>query len=652
MNDLGRILKPMSVLLVEDNPGDTDLIRESVESDTSKRITLQTCSCLADAIKILKTVRFDTVLLDLGLPDSNGEESLKKLRAAVPEIPVIVLTGLENPRLYEWCIKAGASDFLPKGLADSFISQAVYNTAARVIALKKLHKNERRLRYLMSSNPGVIYTFSAKTLEPKWVSPNIFDKFGYTPEQAIIPNWWTDHLHPEDRERVREQLDNILSAGHLDHEYRFYKKNGDIAWIHDSVEVFFDENGDPGEIVGLWLDITDHKQLQQKHENLQNELHKMQKMESIGNLAGGVAHDFNNILTTILGNADIILSDLKENTSFYEDIVEIKKAGQRAAELTSQLLTFSRKEIRTPVLMDLNANLKDMGKMLRRLVREDIAIKMIPGHELWEIYMDTSQMDQIIMNLVVNAQDAMPDGGSIIIETRNAELDSGYFQEHNTADLSGDYVMLSVTDTGTGMDKNVRAQIFDPFFTTKSRTTGTGLGLSTVYGIVKQNQGHIWCYSEPGQGTCMKVYLPRAEKDVETVSSGEQDEADTHTGTETILVVEDNELVRNLAVKVLIRYGYNVINACSSSDALKMCAEEEKIDLILTDIIMPGMNGRELSEKICTMKPGIKVLFMSGYTQDIVLQKGILPSKINFIQKPFSSAALAKKVKKILKDKK
>ena len=651
MNDPGRILKSLKVLLVEDNPGDIDLIRESVESDTTNSITLQTCSCLGDALKILETIKFDIILLDLGLPDSDGEESLKKMRAAVPEIPIIVLTGLQDPKLYEWCIKAGANDFLPKGLAGPFISQAVYNTAARVIALKRLHKNKRRLRHLISVNPGVIYVLFPETLEPKWVSPNIFDKFGYTPEQAVTPDWWTDHLHPQDRDRARKKSDDILTAGHLVHEYRFYKKNGDIAWIHDSVEVLADENGNPMEIVGLWIDITEHKQLQQKHENLQNELHKMQKMESIGNLAGGVAHDFNNILTTILGNADLILYDLKEDASFYDNIVEIKKAGQRAAELTRQLLTFSRKEIRTPVLMNLNANLKDMEKLLIRLVREDIKIIMIPGHELWEIYMDASQMDQIIMNLVVNAQDAMPDGGSITIETQNTELAPGYFQDHNAADMSGDYVMLSVTDTGIGMDKNVQDQMFDPFFTTKSRTTGTGLGLSTVYGIVKQNQGHIWCYSKPGQGTCMKVYLPRAEKDAETVSYGEQDEADTLTGTETILVVEDNELVRNLAVKALISYGYNVINACCSRDALKICTEfEGKIDLVLTDIIMPGMNGKELSEKINTMKPGVKVLFMSGYAQDVILQKGILPSKINFIQKPFFPKDLAKKVTEILKD--
>ncbi len=653
MSDPGKILKSLKVLLVEDNPGDRDLIRESVESDTTNHITLQTCSCLAEAFKILETVKFDIVLLDLALPDSNGVESLKKMRAAVPEIPVIVLIGLDEPKLYERCIKAGVSDFLPKGLAYPFISQAVYNTAARIIAFKKLHKHERRLRHLISSNPGVIYTLSAETLKPEWISPNIFDKFGYTVEQAFTSNWWIDHLHPEDRDRVLEESDDILTAGHLVLEYRFYKKNGDIVWIHDSLEVCTDENGNPLEIVGLWLDNTEHMQLQQKNENLQNELHKMQKMESIGKLAGGVAHDFNNILTTILGNTDLILSDLNKDSLFYDDIVEIKKAGQRAAELTRQLLTFSRKEIRTPVLMDLNATLKDMEKMLIRLVRKDIAIKMLPGRELRKIYMDASQMDQIIINLVANAQDAMPDGGDITIETRNVKLDPGYFQEHNISDMSGDYVMLSVTDTGIGMDKNVKAQIFDPFFTTKSRTTGTGLGLSTVYGIVKQNNGHIWCYSEPGHGTCMKVYLPCAEKDAETVISGEQDEADTLTGTETILIVEDNELVRNLAVKALIRYGYNVINACCSRDALKMCSEfEGKIDLILTDIIMPGMSGKKMSEKIKSMKPGIEVLFMSGYTQNVILQKGILPSKFNFIQKPFSPKELAKKVKKILKDKK
>ncbi|MBW2041043.1 MAG: PAS domain S-box protein [Deltaproteobacteria bacterium] len=382
----------------------------------------------------------------------------------------------------------------------------------------------------------------------------------------------------------------------------------------------------------LELEITERKRAEEEKEKLQAQLLQAQKMEAIGVLAGGVAHDFNNLLTTILGNAQLVLSGLEKEGPRREDIEEIRKAGERAANLTRQLLTFSRKETRAPELLDLNQSLEEMAKMLRRLIREDIEMVMIPGPDLWPVYMDPSQMDQVILNLVVNARDAMPEGGTLTIETANVELDRGYFQEHGIKNEPGPYVMLAVTDTGVGMDEETRSKMFDPFYTTKERSTGTGLGLATVYGIVKQNRGYIWTYSEPGQGTTIKVYLPRAGAGLEP-GRREEDQTKGPTGEETVLIVEDE------------------LEAADGKKALEVCSGfGGKIHLLVTDVIMPGMNGKALAERLRAERPDMKVLFMSGYTQNIIMQKGVLPADIHYIQKPFSFEGLARKVREALGD--
>jgi PAS domain S-box-containing protein len=395
-------------------------------------------------------------------------------------------------------------------------------------------------------------------------------------------------------------------------------------------------------------DITERKQAEKEREKLEEQLRHAQKMEAVGALAGGVAHDFNNLLTTIIGNAQLALSDLRKEDPLYEDITEIKKAGEKAADLTRKLLMFSRKETRQPEILDLNESLRETGKMLRRLIREDIDLVMESEPGLWKVHMDPTQVDQVIMNLVVNARDAMPKGGILTIETANVELDRAYFRKHAIDNEPGSYVMLAVTDTGIGMDESVRARMFDPFFTTKERGTGTGLGLATVYGIVRQNGGYIWSYSEPGQGTTIKVYLPRVE---DVLEPGHREDAHLKelTGSETVLVLEDNDLVRNMALKVLERYGYHTLEARDGEEAIRVSRDfDGVIHLLLTDVIMPGMSGKEVSEKLQAERPAMQTLYMSGYTQNIIMQKGILTSDIHYIQKPFTPKALARVVRETI----
>jgi PAS domain S-box-containing protein len=381
---------------------------------------------------------------------------------------------------------------------------------------------------------------------------------------------------------------------------------------------------------------------------METQLRQSQKMEAIGILAGGVAHDFNNILTIIIGNANLALAEVGKDGPLQEDIAEIKIAGERAASLTRQLLAFSRKQIVHPEILDLNALLTDITKMLGRLIGEDVELLTIPGSALWQVEVDPGQMEQILMNLAVNARDAMPKGGKFTIETTNVDLDGTYFHQHGIEGQPGPYVMLSVNDTGTGIDKEAQNLIFDPFFTTKGIGKGTGLGLSTVYGIVKQNNGFIWVYSEPGQGSTFKVYLPKVKEDTEPEEK-ERISVEDLSGSETVLVVEDDDSLRALSQRVLQKYGYRVLEAENGEDALKVSkAYEGSIDLMITDVVMPRMGGKETAERLQPLYPHMKVLYMSGHTDDAMVHHGVLTGELNFLQKPFSLKGLTRKVRKIL----
>jgi signal transduction histidine kinase/CheY-like chemotaxis protein len=416
-------------------------------------------------------------------------------------------------------------------------------------------------------------------------------------------------------------------------------KNGrtiTCEWINTPLAA---DDGGFGGIMSLAQDITERRRFEEQ-------FRQIQKMEAIGNLAGGVAHDFNNLLTVILGYSEILQESIKAGDPLRELVAEIYNAGNRASSLTRQLLAFSRKQMLAPVVLDLNALMGGMENMLRRLIGEDLDLAFCAEADLWRVRVDQGQMEQVILNLLVNARDAMPRGGKVTIETCNVQLDETYLAIHSDA-KTGDYVLLAVTDTGCGMDRATLKRIFEPFFSTKGEK-GTGLGLATVYGIIKQSEGLIDVYSEPGLGTTFKIYLPRAVGAADTRAPS-PDPKSRHRGTETVLLVEDEDGVRTLARVALERLGYRVLAARHGGEALLLCERHpHPIHLLATDLVMPNMSGRELAERLRPLRPEMKVLYMSGYMDDAVVRHGILTAETPFLQKPYTPDALAQKVRDVL----
>ncbi len=384
-----------------------------------------------------------------------------------------------------------------------------------------------------------------------------------------------------------------------------------------------------------------------RRQNIEEQFHQAQKMEAVGRLAGGVAHDFNNLLTVIRGYSDLLLGRLPTADPIRRDMEEVKKAADRAASLTRQLLAFSRRQVLQPRILDLNAEVAKMGAMLQRMIGEDIDLLTVLSPGLGSVKADPGQIEQILMNLAVNARDAMPNGGRLTIETTDVVLDAEYARRH-VAVNPGRYVVLAVSDTGCGMDAATQTRIFEPFFTTKERGKGTGLGLSTVYGIVKQSGGNIWVYSERGRGTVFKIYLPRVEGPAEAIDPGMAQET-VSTGSETILLVEDNPMLRTLAKEILCTHGYTVLEAAQGEEACRISEHHTgTIHLMLSDVVMPGMKGRELAERLKSARPTIKVLLMSGYSDTFVLHQREIDPGTAFLQKPFSPQSLAQKVREVL----
>ncbi|MDX1777171.1 MAG: ATP-binding protein, partial [Desulfobulbales bacterium] len=394
-------------------------------------------------------------------------------------------------------------------------------------------------------------------------------------------------------------------------------------------------------------DITDKRKAEEQHDKLQDQLIQMQKMETVGRLAGGIAHDFNNILSAIIGYSELVLHELEHDSQAYQDVETIKESGEKAAMLTGQLLAFSRKQVMKMQPVDLNAVIEGMSKMLLRLIGENITLKLFLDNGISSITGDPGQLEQIILNLAVNARDAMPDGGHIIIETSEIELEKEYVDQHPDT-KPGRHVLLSLSDTGTGMTEETRQQIFDPFFTTKERGKGTGLGLSTVYGIVKQHESQISIYSEPGRGSTFKIFFPAA--DTCAASRTEEHETGIPAGRETILVAEDDRTIKRMIRNYLEPLGYELLLADNGVQAMELSRSYEgEIDLLLTDVIMPEMNGQELADLMRKERPGVMIIFMSGYTDEVIAHHGVLEPGVNFIQKPVTPSKIARVLNDVLK---
>ncbi|HBG21346.1 MAG TPA: hypothetical protein DDY32_19290 [Desulfobulbaceae bacterium] len=511
-----------------------------------------------------------------------------------------------------------------------------------------LRESEQNFKTLSDTGMALIWTSGIDKL------CNYFNKIwleftGRTLEQEKGKSWG-EGVHPDDMQGC---LDIYVGAFDRQEEfsmvYRLRRHDGEYRWLLDKGCPRYNSQGAFVGYIGHCLDVTELKLAEAEREKLQVQLIQAQKMESVGRLAGGVAHDFNNMLGVILGYSEMTLENVEENNPIHLPLQGIHQAALRSAELTRQLLAFARKQTIAPKVLDLNKTIEGMLAMLRRLIGENIDLAWLPGKNLGQSKLDPSQIDQILANLCVNASDAIPDNGKIVIETSSIIIDDGF----NTAGYEecnpGKYILLSVTDTGCGMNSEETSHIFEPFYTTKTNNEGTGLGLATVYGIVRQNNGFVNVYSEPGCGTTFKIYLPEYLPAPDYNSRGETLQKVTPPGSETILLVEDEAMILQMTTRMLERLGYQVLPASSPNEAITLAQEYPgEIQLLLTDVVMPGMNGRDLAANLVSLHPGLKRLFMSGYTANVIAHHGVLEEGVDFIQKPFSREDLAVKVREVL----
>ncbi|MDL1963225.1 MAG: response regulator [Deltaproteobacteria bacterium] len=669
----------LHLLILEDNPDDAELAVKELERqgfdvkwtrvDTEK------------AFRKTLAQKPDLILVDYSLPSFDGLAALEVHRQLDLDIPIIIVSGTIGEEMAVECMKFGATDYVLKDNL-SRLGPVVKRALDKMKIYRKSRQAEKALREsksrykrlysmtrLMCDNlPELIW---AKDSENKFIFANkACCEQLLNAKDTDEPIGKTDmyfsnrekESHPENPEyhTFGETCTGsdlvVLETEKPLRSNEFGNLQGKLVYLDVSKAPFRDENGNLIGTVGCARDITKEKEIERKQKKekeeklkLETQLRQSQKMEAIGVLAGGIAHDFNNILTTIIGNADLSLMDGIENEQLRNDMKEIKKAGEKAASLTRQLLAFSRKQIIKPKFLDINELLTDMEKMLGRLIGEDIELLTIPAPALWQIKIDPGQIEQILLNMVVNAKDAMPQGGSLTIETANADLNENYFREHGIeGKMLGHYVILTVSDTGIGMDKETREHIFEPFFTTKEIGKGTGLGLSTVYGVVKQNNGFVWVYSEPGQGSTFKIYFPEAKKDAGPEEK-QQTTAFELDGSETILIVEDDDSLRTFVQKVLQSYGYRCLDAENGEDALRVCKEYDgQIDLMITDVVMPKMGGGEAAKRLQPLYPQMKVIYMSGYTDNAIVHHGVLEPGLNFLEKPFTTKVLMRKVREAL----
>lgn len=641
--------KPIHVLLVEDEPAHAELVQRAFEA-RNESIQFSVAENLAQARSYLNNglESPSLIIADWLLPDGKGIDLLPADREAFP-FPLVLMTSYGNEKVAVEAIKAGALDYVVKSeavLADMpyIVERALRqweNYLERQRAEEALHRSELRLRRITDNMLDVIIQIDASGVID-YISPSCQSVLGYQPEE-LLGRALAELIEPEDRAALTDVLkvkSEDLNLGQL--EYRCRHARGHMVWLEAVGKVILNKSGQIEEVILTNRDITERRYLEEQ-------LNQARKLQAIGQLAGGIAHDFNNLLTVIISYCDILLNYPAEDPELRRtEIEQIMEAGLHAAALTQHLLAFSRRQNLELQTLDLNEAINNTLKMLPRLIREDIELHTELQSQLGKMKADPGQLEQVLMNLAVNARDAMPQGGTLTIATKDVYLDENYSKRHLEV-LPGQYVLLAVSDTGVGMDAQTQSHIFEPFFTTKEVGKGTGLGLATVHGIVKQSGGHIQVQSEIGKGTIIKIYFPQVESELpEATDSLPYNSKASLRGNETILLIEDDYRVRQITREILQSQHYTVLEA-DGEEALQISQQYSgKIDLLLTDIVMPKRNGREIAEELLMVRPGLKVIYMSGYTDDIIIQHGISEGELTFLPKPFTPKSLVEKVRKTL----
>ncbi len=661
-----------TLLVVNDAPDQLDLMRTILRQAGYRVLTADGGH---EGFETAKRERPSLIISDVAMPEVDGVELCRLLRAEerLRHIPILLVSALrKDAASVVEGLRTGADDYL----AAPYDPVVFIARVARLLEIRRANEElelrvAERTAQLEAANQALERELAErKQIEQKlrqqaalidlayaaiivrdinntviYWNPSAVETYGWSAEEA--KGKIADTLLQTKFPIPLEELNSVLfTSGRWHGELRHVRRDGAEIVVESRKAIVRDDNGEPTAILEVNRDITERRRAEEALRQAEEQLRQAQKLEAVGQLAGGIAHDFNNLLTAILGQSELLLRQ-HDDDSLRRKVEEIKKAGDRAALLTYQLLAFSRKQILQPKVLDLNVVVSEMDKILQRLIEENIEIKPILDPLLGRVKADPGQISQVIINLTINARDAMPRGGRITVETQNVYLDEEYASEHVSV-RPGHYVMLAVSDTGAGMDAKTQKHIFEPFFTTKEVGKGTGLGLSTVYGIVKQSGGNIWVYSEVGRGTTFKVYLPRVEDEIEQAAT-DAASGNLPRGTETILLVEDEEAVRKLARDILESCGYTVLEAANGAEAIAICEDQDcEIDLLITDVVMPRMDGREVAERLTLLRPQLRVLFMSGYTENAIVHHGVLDEGANFIAKPFSLEKLARKVRELL----
>ncbi len=641
-------MKPLRVLFIEDSDIDTELICAELKRggyDVSRtRVDTETAF-----LEALESGEWDLIISDFSMPHFDGLSAYKLFSKQDYDIPFIFVSGAMGEERAVQAMKAGARDYILKGQLGRLnaavqreLAEAERRRQGREAEAAK-EREQRRLALALQVTGAGVFEFSVPEYGNAFFNDRIAEIVGLTHDRLPPPQefreWLFGRIHPDEREQALAARNDFMQGRTRNFAVEFRVRHENGSWRNVVCHAAAAARGPDGavtELVGILLDRTEEK-------HLEEQFRQAQKMEAIGRLAGGIAHDFNNLLTVISNFSEFVLESLPPGSGAHGDMQEVLKAARRAEKLTEQLLAYSRRRPVAPCVLNVNGLVGDVENMLRRLIGDEIEFRTDLAPNLWNVKIDAGGLEQVLVNLAVNARDAMPNGGRLAIETANIEVGDEYVTLKGRDVPAGRYVAISVSDTGVGMDEQTKSRLFEPFFTTKEPGKGTGLGLATCYGIVKQAGGFIWVYSELDHGTTFRVLLPREAADAET--EREPTQSEKLRGTETLLVVEDEEPVRTLVVRLLSMLGYKILEAADAAEALGIAQLiDEPIHAVVTDIVMPDMNGPALVQRLAQLHPEMRPVYMSGYTRGAIE----VDDTIVLVQKPFSPKELARKVREAL----